>query len=57
MAAPLEKKDLVQTEYDGSSPVTGSDDFALEFTEREYRKIVHRIDRRLVTVVGVFSRL
>jgi hypothetical protein len=39
------------------SPVLSSEEeYPLEFTEREYRKIVHRIDRRLVTVVGVCSR-
>ncbi|KAF2853492.1 phthalate transporter-like protein [Plenodomus tracheiphilus IPT5] len=32
---------------------TSSDDYECEFTEREQRKIIHRIDRRLVVTVGV----
>lgn len=29
------------------------DDYECEFTEQEQRKIIHRIDRRLVVTVGV----
>ena len=29
------------------------DDYECEFTEREQKKIIHRIDRRLVVTVGV----
>jgi hypothetical protein len=32
---------------------TSSQEHDSVFSEAEYRKIVHRIDRRLVTVVGV----
>lgn len=32
---------------------TSSDGYECEFSEREQRKIIHRIDRRLVVTVGV----
>jgi hypothetical protein len=35
--------------HDGSS----QDDYECEFTHAEQRKIIHRIDRRLVLTVGV----
>lgn len=32
---------------------SGTDDYECEFTPQEQRKIIHRIDRRLVFTVGV----
>lgn len=38
----------IEGSQDGSHP-----SYECEFTEREQRKIIHRIDRRLVVTVGV----
>jgi hypothetical protein len=52
------EKDSVQYIADAEKVVThdsdtGSDAILSEFTHEEERKIVHRIDRRLVTMVGL----
>lgn len=38
---------------DAAKPASSSDTFESEFTLAEQRKIIHRIDRRLVVTVGV----
>lgn len=51
----MEKNEFAHREVvDGipKSPIS-SEEHDSTFSEAEYRKIVHRIDRRLVTVVGV----
>jgi len=50
----MDKSEMGIAHYeDGASE--NSDDFAIinEFTPEETKKIIHRIDRRLVTVVGL----
>lgn len=47
----LEKHPVsLRENIDGSQDGSG---YECEFTEREQRKIIHRIDRRLVVTVGV----
>lgn len=38
---------------DVAKPASSSDAFECEFTPAEQRKIIHRIDRRLVVTVGI----
>lgn len=45
------EKDLVTHNEDVNSST--HDDYECEFTPEEQRKIIHRIDRRLVVTVGV----
>lgn len=40
-------------DVEASSPHTSEPDYECEFTPAEQRKIIHRIDRRLVVTVGV----
>lgn len=51
----MEKTEYVRHEAVDGIPKSeiSSEEHDSNFTEAEYRKIVHRIDRRLVTVVGV----
>lgn len=52
MTTEVKKNIYVHQEFT-HSPAGSSNEYPLEFTPREHRKIVHRIDRRLVTMVGV----
>lgn len=45
------EKDYVTHKEDVNSST--HDDYECEFTEAEQRKIIHRVDRRLVLTVGV----
>ena len=54
-SAPLEKHQVDRLEDVEKVPTKDSSDgaFESEFTPTEQRKIIHRVDRRLVVTVGV----
>ena len=55
MAQDIEKSHVGMMEDAERSPTKASvdDEFASGFTPEEQRKLIHRIDRRLVVTVGV----
>lgn len=53
MAASSEKSAGVERIEDVGQPALNSLDFDEEFSPVEQRKIIHRIDRRLVTMTGL----
>jgi hypothetical protein len=47
------EKTTASMEEDIHRDGTSTDDYECEFTLQEQRKIIHRVDRRLVVTVGV----
>lgn len=53
MATTYEPEKMAVDHNEDLKSPSSHDDYECEFSEREQRKIIHRIDRRLVVTVGV----
>ncbi|KAF2401836.1 MFS general substrate transporter [Trichodelitschia bisporula] len=53
MSLKGDKHELVQSEWTSPEDDSTKDGFTQEFTEREQRSIIHKIDRRLISLVGL----
>lgn len=51
--ATYDSEKLPADHHEDIKSPSSHDDYECEFSEREQRKIIHRIDRRLVVTVGV----